>query len=604
METDTAATGAPDAQAEKEYEFNLGTLSINVFTNIPGNPGPVELTYESFVVPEGTVLNISTPGKKYPYFTNDYVYPYAELSMKPYANILNFFFSRDKFVRTMESHILATGGKTFQIKDGYERFGELTYINSSPTTRNLVKRRIAAQNITIMIRLLFPTSFPFVENNVSSFVTAIESGHVSPSTAIGRFSYLSLFGNTATVTRTVWLDDCINHPKYQTAIVEYRRLIDWCATQLAANTFVANRRKENAETAFKLLTPKVIKNNEDHMNSFMQNNAVMQRTYDDTKLIQTILKVIEELAGGAGAGDNTLSPATGENHTFVGDAFYKAVTIAQTVWSSTRDSVEFKNDEDGDRSGEDDSVAEENTRDTLHEHKFKGYLEKINLIMEVRTKLRQASIKPEMDKILTDLRRNIVDYGMITHVNKTYLSGTITPGFENDEVLYPPSLAAGAVAPAYDIIGLQRRGSYPQYAQYMRGLSELVQTFDMVDSVPNSIPNIVNSFIKEPKRESADVFNRVFADAATLMAGETRSVADSVDLATMFVGVERRLRGAADGADYEIYARVDVIGGVVTDANLGQVSCKYKDESLGAYVASRNSTDATVIVKPNVYVKL
>jgi hypothetical protein len=389
---------------------------------------------------------------------------------------------------------------------------------------------------------------------------------------------------------------------YQKAVAEYTRLQEWCVTQKKSNAFISTQRKRLIDDAIKALIADkngLVETNKDFMQP--DNERRSANIYDETAMIKFILNDIDVLVSIARHVEPPSEKPDDEIHAdpLVTDAVELAKNVADRVWTGINKAAVVAA-AIADKAAEAEAVKRKAYMPNVGEN-YSNYLEVVNRIIERKSRLRQASLTPEIERFLIDLRRNIVDYRMILHVNERYLSGQITPGFEIDEELYPPSSAATTILPAYEIIGLQRRGAYPQYAQYLKSLFELVQAVDVSGAPPNSIPRIVNQFIREPDEISKPAFNDAFTAASKLMLGETTSVDDP---SSMLVGVERRLRGATDGVDYEIYVRVDVIGGTVTAANLGQVSCRYKDESLGAYIASRNSIDSAVIVKPNVYVKI
>jgi hypothetical protein len=100
-------------------------------------------------------------------------------------------------------------------------------------------------NIVRMIALLFPITYPTINNWTSSYEKFIEgkSGMLNPSfktTSIkgvlklasgkineNRFSYISQNGKIYTVTRCVWLNDIFNHPLYDEFVKKYNLTVQY-----------------------------------------------------------------------------------------------------------------------------------------------------------------------------------------------------------------------------------------------------------------------------------------------------------------------------------------------------------------------------------------
>ena len=85
--------------------------------------------------------------------------------------------------------------------------------------KNLIeeyKIEVAYKNITTMLKLLFPTIYPFT-NNVSESYTLVknEVTNYDMSPFKKKFSYLNLNDKIYTVSNVVWLNDLLNNPTYQ-----------------------------------------------------------------------------------------------------------------------------------------------------------------------------------------------------------------------------------------------------------------------------------------------------------------------------------------------------------------------------------------------------
>lgn len=179
--------------------LNIQKLKVTLNTNIPTHQS-IEFTKDVLYHPE---FNSFTGIEKYPYFTNKQLYPESYLSQLHYDEIVNIFFNRTKFERML--------------------------IENKPQSVNMDTDYISKTNVMTMLQLLFSTKY-FIVNNIHQsldIITHNESNHslfYNPFNT--QFSYVKINGNPYTVTKTVWLNDTVNHPKYNELMKAVRALED------------------------------------------------------------------------------------------------------------------------------------------------------------------------------------------------------------------------------------------------------------------------------------------------------------------------------------------------------------------------------------------
>lgn len=174
------------------------------------------------------------------YSTNSSTLPdiYTDLDAveKPVADVIDAaknVINANAKVTEAQTIISATGATSNQTSDQYKE------------TQNKRKKEIIDYNINLMITLLFPTSFPSINNYSNSFQKYIKkerSGfvinlpraikNIIPSGGLtddstGQYTYLKIDSKIVTVTKIIWLNDFMNHPVYKDFIDFYIKFKDW-----------------------------------------------------------------------------------------------------------------------------------------------------------------------------------------------------------------------------------------------------------------------------------------------------------------------------------------------------------------------------------------
>lgn len=179
--------------------LNIQKLKITLSTNLPNNK-MIEFTKKLLYHPEDNSFeNI----EKYPYITTKQLYPESYLSQLQYDEVVNIFFNREKF--------------------------EIMLIENKPRNNMDDIDFISKKNVMTMLQLLFSTKY-FIVNNIHQSLDIITKKDSNNSLFYNpfntKFSYIKLNGNPYTITKTVWLNDTVNHPKYNELIKNLRETID------------------------------------------------------------------------------------------------------------------------------------------------------------------------------------------------------------------------------------------------------------------------------------------------------------------------------------------------------------------------------------------
>merc|ERR1711916_401673 len=188
-------------------KLDLKLIDINLITN---NGNKVSFTKSLIHHPELLDPKIIPTYSIYPYFSKDVYYSYEKMKKISYQKIYNLFFKRDEFKKKIQFY-------SNEKYKGTKYPPVLNYFKQSD--KSLIekyKTEVAYENITTMLKLLFPTVYPFT-NNVSESYTLVknEVTNYDMSPLKKKFSYIKLNNKTYTVSNVVWLNDLLNNPTYQ-----------------------------------------------------------------------------------------------------------------------------------------------------------------------------------------------------------------------------------------------------------------------------------------------------------------------------------------------------------------------------------------------------
>ena len=212
----------------------LKQLKIMIKTSIPDKDEYIDFTSD--------LLNVKNKGKlsKLPFFVDNKPYPKIKLQNFSYERIVDFFFNKVTFKQIMQ--------------------------NTTRKNRNEKNtKQIKLDNFELTLRLLFPTTFPLVNNIDNSLEYIIPSKkiftikgsntfNVLPRRFDQKFSYLNIGSEIYTITKTIWNNDVMNHPIYSEILQTYKQFDIWKSDP--SNNFLNNA--EDETTSMNEILTKVI----------------------------------------------------------------------------------------------------------------------------------------------------------------------------------------------------------------------------------------------------------------------------------------------------------------------------------------------------------
>ena len=212
---------------KKNTVINLFQVKMMVRISDPNKPQLFELKHEN-LVPDKTNILKNMNAANYPFITDTVLYPQF-IQNYNYNRILKFFFNKNRFMDVLQEELK----KQNQIDS-----------NDTGVDRDLERNPqfIKKSNFKTMLQLLFPTAFPFINNitqsidevidpdmeNIKLFTTKGSNfGKILSKKFSKRFSYLNVDNKTYTITRTIWLNDVMNHYLYNELLNTYYVFDDW-----------------------------------------------------------------------------------------------------------------------------------------------------------------------------------------------------------------------------------------------------------------------------------------------------------------------------------------------------------------------------------------
>jgi len=257
--------------------LDIEKLKIGIKTNIPGKS---EIVFTNKLLYNPDKSNRASYSE-YPFITDSVKYPKDKLILLSYNEILDFFFIEDKFSALLDQ-----------------------YVNKNGILNDEDKKENLEYNISVMLNLLFPTSFPVTNNYVNSYDTYILKNSVKLSIdslfSKKKYSYINIDGKLYTVTRFVWLNDILNHPIYARIINSFMKYKKWADKEKIKNennmkliekniqTILNNNNLNSLQTEFEN-----IKNENESINQ--SNNYYYRDNKKQKELQYSLQKSINEL---------------------------------------------------------------------------------------------------------------------------------------------------------------------------------------------------------------------------------------------------------------------------------------------------------------------
>lgn len=201
-----------DELEEKILDFQQ--VEINVTTN--KSDQSFVLTKDLLYIPNidtKRFMNFST----YPIVTNSVELPYNAINELTYLKKVEIFFVSTEMEKIIRSEV--DDEQIIDENNISEDFDELR-------NKNLY------YNIFLMMRLLFPSVYPF-SNNVNKSLDLVTNGVLKTEGEefYTKFSYLKINNSIETVINVTLLNDLLNHPKYFDFIKMMYTYLNWAANK-------------------------------------------------------------------------------------------------------------------------------------------------------------------------------------------------------------------------------------------------------------------------------------------------------------------------------------------------------------------------------------
>ena len=519
-----------------KQKFDITITQIKIMLNL-SDPSkadkPVPFTSGILYNP---LLTVTRKLSEFPYFTPDIRYPNRELEKLQYSQRVRFFFDKEKFRN--EINRLAS-------KDGADK-DEIIATKDKPT--------FFKHNIKTMIELLFPTVFPIVGNYVDSYDTYIKNAgnrefDFSFKAALPRqvsglipnlrshFSYFKTDNKIYTITKTIWLNDFVNHPLYRNLLDSYTEFNKWRqikGPEIKEEIVSLKEKLKNDVTKQFTKKQNEIKKSIQNLSELIAlgDSRYVTRNQYIVSLIMLLFELYIET--------KIVEPAYGANNNDNSFKVFKT-TIKEWVDPLTQAVIGFKK-----------TIADidklltdvENIRD-----KMEKPVGDIQIPRDLRDLLRP----------ITDISRRIKNLKII---HEKYFEDLETTNINFDE-------------DSDDIKKDFTETNYKQYFDFIKSIKLLIK--------PNteSSNKELQKMILEYTQAANDKFGKYLKNVKDKYLDRNIDKPDSVDLKLLYVGVNSTEQSSKEIPKYEIYLQVDVIGGELTDATIPQIKCSYNGDDLG-----------------------
>jgi len=185
--------------------IEIEQIQIILDTNIPNNPA-IPLTL--------SLLNIENVSQQtysqLPFFTSSCIFPNDLLMKMTYSQIIQFFFNKDTFTKTMNQCTILPNGKGEQ-----ERVA-----NEQPMN-------IIQTNVMVMLQYLLPT-YPISNQLFSSYEMITSNNQKKTAFLQNNVPKIITFQDKKyNIKKVIWLNDLINQPQYAQFIDHFDKFMYW-----------------------------------------------------------------------------------------------------------------------------------------------------------------------------------------------------------------------------------------------------------------------------------------------------------------------------------------------------------------------------------------
>ena len=448
------------------------------------------------------------------------------------------------------------------------------------------RKEISDHNISLMLEVLFPTTFPTVNDVNDSFNQNIKEALNTKLSIKGElpsliqplisgiqipYSYISINTSKYTVVKTLWLNDFLNHPRYKELIINF-------------NKFYNDNHKNN-----NFLEKKIIKTSRTIFNNFTLLN---ENTFDkNTESFENDIKLSEESENKYGKKNVNLYANIYGILNLIRKIYKKIKKIKKEKNYSKNKIIEILDSID-----DIEYMYKISSQKIYFPQNVKNFIE--DLIKETRlprslngiSKMDESSFKNISAININDPKnKNIVD-----SLNEIY------PSYVNFL-----SLLNNFVKPNYQTTHLQLQKLFNDYVKGTNGnLYDLIKNYIKTKFLLNSPTDLL---LEEDPTINTEIFSDNYLyiglNFSDSMFGSNANSNNNQDLVNdnntdntdntnnmFYQGGENesenvlpmnKKNNSMDLITYEIDVLIDLIGGEINNENINDIKCKYKSESLG-----------------------
>jgi len=392
--------------------------------------------------------------------------------------------------------------------------------SSTPTTNNDNTNDIYVKNVKTMLEMLFPNSFPSLNNIKDSYSMLIKTNDSEESIFSWKniypkfltqntypdqyYSYLQLDGKIYTTTQLIWLNDIFNHPKYKELIDKYEFFTFWKEQQ--KGTLATDLLKK--QSLFEIDFSKDNSNNGKYKFTEADKDFFKDKKFD--------------LASISGS-DRSYSEKVDLNKNL--DGIYKSIEQIETYLKIT------SKPEDVYKEILDSALAIR----TL----YKKVADKIIITKDIETKI-------------TRLISSITEINAIINIQRKFIdTNEIVLNYEAEDKSTVDEL----------------KEKYPEYVEFV----DLFKTFIRPKR------NTINTKLQETIEGFATGQQIQQTEFQELIQPNSSSSEITAKQATQL----NILQAKANEPRFEIYIQLNLIGGKLNDNNQSRINCMYKSEYLG-----------------------
>ena len=543
-------TNAKPTQSNENTESDEKTAA----TSSVSNDGYSLLTYNMIYQPSNSkkIFKSGFHNSK-PFFTNYIEYTgslKSYLLSRGYDEILKFFFNKSHF-----RYVLSEIG-----------------IDVNPSITIDKMNEYSSQNIKIMIDLLFPTSFPSINNSISSYNQLFdESAGFTPSNIMdylpkplknmamtsNKYSYVKIGGKVQTVYRIVLINDIMNHPKFNFLIKTVNRFYKKFRTERNDVIKGLITRFLAIENVFQEIEGELFMKQareRDRKNRF--NNP----DYDPAQAMGEITEFK----------DGTLVDRF--NFILTSGTFKKDT---RSILTGIFNNNEKQNEFDKLKKALEEILPVSNTREQIK--KYLIYYEIFTKYYQFDNEYKQNNKQPPILKYIyynksNDSERNSNDL----YSRRNYLA------FDIEKEAKKQIQSDNIMSEYRRLFDAFKQISFDKILTDNNKFNEIIKSYVYDLDTPDNFLLYLYNILSLLHSRSGSI-QSVFTKYSNLDNKVKEKIKDVANYCKMTVvnSFDKTESGSEKPTNYEVYIHLDLIDGEVNDTNLSMIKCKYRGKQLG-----------------------